>query len=147
MTIKINDIDAEWSIDCKIDKTSLDDEAIKVCELHNKYYKYYSQAKYEFKKLENYHKTLVKLKTDYYLGKLSDEDYSILKWPVNNKIILKTDLQLHLDSDKHIQESLLQLCEQETVLNYLETIIKSVQNRNFSIKNAIDFLKWTQGST
>lgn len=143
--MKFEDIEKLWSEDCYIDKSELAVESLKIPSLHHKYYKIYVSEKIMYKKMENDHKELMKRKYDYLTGKFSDDDYAATGWPVQNKIILKSDIPIHMDADKDLCNSLLKLAAQKEKADFLESIIKTLKDRNFTIKNAVDFLRWTSG--
>ena len=61
-------------------------------------------------------------------------------------MILKQDLSIYMDADKDIIELNLKIAYQMEKIDLLEAIIKSLTNRNFQIKSAIDWTKFMQGS-
>jgi hypothetical protein len=86
---------------------------------------------------------MIKDKWEYYTGK-SDPDVYKLK-PFNLKI-LRQDVDKYVNADedviklKHKKEYL------TTTVNYLEQIIRQINNRTFTIKNAIEWKKFTSGA-
>jgi hypothetical protein len=68
-------------------------------------------------------------------------------WTVPAKgMILKQDLPIYMDADKDIIDLNLRMAYQMEKIDLLESIIKSLMNRNFQIKSAIDWTKFMQGS-
>lgn len=145
--MNLQQIQELWSEDCKIDKSELDKESLRIPEIHNKYYKIFLGERIVYREMENEHNNLVKLKHQYYLGKFSDEDYKETGWSFQPKIISKLEIPMYLSSDKHMQDSLMKLSAQKEKIDYLDSIIRNLNNRNFIIKNAIDFLRWSHGTT
>ena len=134
-----------WSSDSKIIKEQLSDEALKIPQLHNKYYKIYFNERIILKKKKFEYKNLYKLKWEYYSGKISDEDLIKNNWePFQNKI-LRQDFPIYLDADEDLVKSLLNISFIEEKVEYLKDILKSIHARGFHIHDAIEFLKFVNG--
>jgi hypothetical protein len=54
-------------------------------------------------------------------------------------------MQKYLDADDKLSNSSLKIDYYDTILVYLESILKVIQNRTFQIKNAIEFMKFNAG--
>ncbi len=143
--MKLEDIESLWQQDSIIDRTDLDTESLKIPSLHSKYYKIFLREKVQLKAEETEYKQFFKLKHEYYTGKLSKEDLDQYGWEPF-QFILKGDLSIYMDADKEISERLLKLQVQREKVDLLESIIKSLNNRGFLIKNAIDFIKFSNGN-
>ena len=143
--MKLEEIEDEWSKDCKIDKSNLDNESLKIPELHNKYYKMYSRERAVLKKLENEYKHMIRVKKEYYSGELSQDELKQYGWPQFDLRVLKSDLNTYVDSDKDILELKMKLSLQSNKVDFLHSIIDTVIKRTFIIKHAIEFLKFTNG--
>ena len=61
-------------------------------------------------------------------------------------MILKADVPMYMEADKEIIDLSLKIGLQQEKVEFLESIIKSLNNRGYNIKAAIDFLKFTSGS-
>jgi hypothetical protein len=142
--MKLEEIEALWESDSKIDRTELDTESLKIPTLHSKYYKIYLREKVQLKAEEQEFKQFFKLKHEYYTGKLSQEDLKQYGWEPF-QFVLKNDIQVYLDSDKQLSERLLKLQVQREKVDLLQEIIKTLNGRGFLIKNAIDFIRFTSG--
>lgn len=141
--MKLEDIKSLAEQDHKIDKSNLDRESLKTPELHYKYYNMYVDELVLLKKFEMDYKRLLKEKTDYYLGRCSDEVY---KEKPLNKRILKQELDIYLDADSDMQLIVGKVEFQKIKCQYLEQFIKNVINsRSFHIRQAIDFLNFKNG--
>lgn len=139
----IEKIQEMWKEDSKIDIDDLHNESLKVPYLHAKYYEIYnnisllrkrSELQYKQKKLERY---------NYYNGKASPEVYQEEPFPY--KVRDKEGMQRYLDSDKLLSDIFMKIEYYDTILKYLEEIIKMISNRTYQIKNSIDFLKFQSG--
>jgi hypothetical protein len=143
--MKLEEIEALWEQDSKVDRTDLDNESLKIPTLHSKYYKIYLREKVQLKAEEQDYKIFYKLKHEYYTGKLSKEELDEHGWEPF-QFVLKNDLQVYIDADKHIADRLLKLQVQREKVDFLENIIKTLNGRGFLIKNAIDFIRFTSGA-
>ena len=54
-------------------------------------------------------------------------------------------MQKYLDADDKLSNSSLKIDYYDTILVYIESILKVIQNRTFQIKNAIEFMKFNAG--
>lgn len=141
----LDEIFENWTIDSKISKTELDDESIRTSLLHSKYLKMYSTEKLTLYKLEAEYKSLLKLKTEYFAGTLDTQTIKEKGWEPNQKIILKGDINIHIEADQDIQKISLKMGLQREKIYALESILKSVSNRGFQISTAVNFMKLMNG--
>ena len=141
--ITLDDVQHEWTIDSKIDPELLDEESIKIPQLHSKYLKYLSDVKLLKIKKEMEYKVLLREKFEYYTGKADEEVYK--EKPFDLKI-LKQDLSLYMESDTDIQALLARINYYEEIMFFLEKVLHCLNNRGFQIKNSIDWQKFMQGS-
>lgn len=131
-----------WDEDSLIDPDNLHEESLKIPALHAKYYKIYNNILLLKKMEEAKYKILRKDKWLYYTGKADPEVYK--KTPFDYKV-LKGDIDKYMDSDEDIIKSLSKLDYYETMLSYLESILKTILNRTYQIKNSIEYMKFTAG--
>jgi len=54
-------------------------------------------------------------------------------------------MQKYLDSDESLSSVSLKIDYYDTILNYIESILKVIQNRTYQIKNAVEFMKFQAG--
>jgi hypothetical protein len=144
--MKIEDIVSQWDVDCKIDETELDREATKIPKLHNKYLKIFMGERVVLFKLKAENKRLKKTLIEYYLGELDREELEELGRDQFYKKLLKNEIDTYIESDDLFIESTLKVSLQGEKVDYVEAIVKSLNNRNFQIKSAIDWVRFTQGS-
>ena len=133
-----NDVDR----DLKIDDTELDLESIRTPQLHNKYLKLYTKYSLQLKKAQDDYKILYRSKWEYYTGKADPDVYR--EKPFDLKI-LKADVAIYLDSDKEIQELGQKEAYIQAVVTYLEKILREINNRNWTIRNTIEWKKFIHG--
>ena len=135
----------EWRIDATVDSTELGIASLKIPELHSKYLKIYFDERRKLKALEFQSKDLSLKKYEYYNGKLSQEELDELDWEPFAKRLMKNEVDMYLDSDKDIINNNVRIITQKEKLAFLEEVLKNVNQRNFQIKNAIEWKKFTQG--
>ena len=61
------------------------------------------------------------------------------------KLATKGDIALFMDADEEIRELKGKIDYYETVVEYLQEVVKSISNRSFQIKNAIEWRKFEAG--
>lgn len=135
----------EWEIDSKIDSTELGQESIKIPQLHSKYMKELYLAKTLLNKVTNDYKRIARLKHQYYQGILSKEELDELGWDVQPLKILKSDIPMYIESDVELQDIKMRIKATEDKIEILEHIIKTLNNRGFLLKNAIEWAKFQHG--
>lgn len=144
--MKFDDIMHMWEQDAKMDRTELGEESVKIPLLHYKYYKLFVDEGLLYKKLEIDYKSLYKLKYEYYMGTLDQETIQQKGWEPNSLKILKADLAVYTDADSDLQHIQARLDVQKQKITFLESVIKSISNRGFLIKNAIDWERFKVGA-
>ena len=131
--------------DLVINENDLHTESLNTPQLHNKYLIFHENSKLELEKLEFQEKILKRNKWLYYTGKLGDDDMKRLNWEPFDYTILKTDIPMFLDSDEDMQKIRAKISLQKSVVDYLEEVVKIVSSRQWNIKSAIEWIKFTQG--
>jgi len=144
--MKIEDIVLEWDKDSKIDETELDREATKIPRIHNKYLKIFMGERVQLFKLKAENKRIRKTLLEYYLGELGREELEEINREQFYKKLLKNEVDTYIESDDMYIDHTLKVCLQQEKVDYVEAIIKSLNNRNFQIKSAIDWARFTNGS-
>ena len=134
------------TIDLQMDKTELDIESMKTPQLHNKYLILYGDERLILGKMNSDLSKLKKNKWLYYTGKLSEEELKEFGWDPFELTILKTDTEKFIDADDNIILLSNKILLQKEKVNYLENVIKIINNRQWSIRSSIDWVKFTQGS-
>jgi hypothetical protein len=141
--MNLDEIQDMWKKDSVIDPDNLHDESLKIPQLHAKYYTLYNTITLLREKArETYNK--VKLERyNYYSGKAPAEVYDQEPFPY--KVRDKEALQRHLDADERLNKIDLKIRYYDIMLKFLEEIIKTVSNRTFQIKNAIEWNRFQAG--
>ena len=129
--------------DFKLDDTELDTESTKIPLLHNKYLQHYNKFSLLLKKSEYDHKTMLRDKWEYYTGKADPSVYQEKPFVIK---VLKADVHIYMDSDPDLQKADQKVAYLNQIVKYLEQVLRSVNNRTFLIKNAIEWKKFTSGA-
>ena len=139
----LEELQAEADKDLVIDDTELDTESLKTPILHNKYLQYYNKFNLLLKKSQWEERTLNREKWEYYTGK---SDPSVYKEKPFDLKVLKADDHIYINSDEDLQKIQAKVVYQEAIVNYLEQILRMINNRSFTIKNAIEWRRFTSGA-
>ena len=143
--MKLDDIRKSVAKDISMDDTQLDVESLKTPQLHNKYLNMLHDERFELKKMKFDYSKLLRLKWEYYTGKMSEETLKDLNWQPFDLKILNQDIDKYLESDDDLILIQHKLTYQEEKVSYLESVIKSITQRNWEIRNAIEWRKFING--
>lgn len=143
--MKLEDIVSDWDKDCKMDETELGEESTNIPVVHNKYLKIYIGENAQLKRMFAQRSKLKRTLQEYYLGELDQDELEELGRDQFYKKLLKNEVDTYIESDDDFIELNLKVALQQEKVNYLDAVLKSINNRGFQIKNAIDWLKFTNG--
>ena len=130
----------EWATDSQLPRNNLDEASRETPKLQAKYLTLLSQVKLRLKKAEMDQKSLLRLKWEWYNGKMSEEKIKELGWdfdPLNGLKIMKGEMDYYYDSDKEIQESELKIQYLNTLIDTLKEIVNNLNWRHQTIGNMI----------
>ena len=143
MVLDLEMIQKMWEEDSKIDLDNLHTESINIPKLHAKYFEIYNNIVLLKKKAEQQRKNTRHERYEYFSGKADPAIY--VDKPFPKKIRDKDTMQKYLDSDESLSSVSLKIDYYDTILNYIESILKVIQNRTYQIKNAVEFMKFQAG--
>ena len=141
--MNLEQIQEMWEKDSHIDPDNLHDESLKIPQLHSKYYTLYNtitllreraREQYSKVRLERY---------NYYTGKATAEVYAEEPFPY--KVREKDAIQRHLEADDKMNKVDMKIKYYDTMLKFLEEIIRNISGRTYQIKNAIEWNKFQAG--
>ena len=138
--MKLEDIQELWNRDREIDYTELGTESIRIPLIHDKYLKIFTDERIRLKGVEFELSKMVRAKTEYYSGKMSQEELERRGWEQYLERLLKNEISNYIESDEDVIKLKQQLVVLQEKINYLESIIKMINNRGFQIKNAFLFV-------
>ena len=130
--------------DLHIDDEHLDTESLKNQEIKAKYLEHKSRYELLLFKAKGDYKRLYREKWEYYGGKADAKIYATKPFDLK---VLKTDLSIYITADEEIIDAENKIGYLETVVDYIKGVIKSVDNRGWDIKNAIEWKKFEAGVT
>jgi hypothetical protein len=133
-----------WEEDAPIDKTALDSAATDAPRLHHKYLTMLMDLK--ARKIAINHKLegLKKEKELYYSGQATANDYK--EKPFDLKLKTKAGVDKHVNTDPEVVAIEQKIEYINILLEGLNHILEQIKWRNQSIKNAIDWVRFTSGS-
>ena len=124
--------------DLEVDDETLDKESYKKQELYAKYLDHKTNFELLSYKAKGDYKILFRDKWEYYGGKADAKIY--VTKPFDLKV-LKTDLNIYIESDEDIIKLEHKIAYLETTIKYIDGVLRSIQSRGWDIKNAI---RWKQ---
>ena len=127
----------------KINDVELDLESLKTPQLHNKYMKHLTKFKLMLSKAETDLYSVKKNLWEYYTGKADASVYA--QKPFNLKL-LKQDVEQYILSNEDYIKAKQKVDYLSTTVDFLDRTIRQISNRGFTIKNAIDWRKFTSGA-
>ena len=130
--------------DLKVDNEHLDTESLKNQEIKANYLDHKSRYELLLYKAKGDYKRMYRDKWEYYGGKADAKIYAAKPFDLK---VLKTDLAVYISADEEIMNAENKIGYLETVIDYIKGVIKSVDNRGWDIKNAIEWKKFEAGVT
>ena len=145
--MNVEEILGEWKKDSTIRIDDLVVEGMDVPSLHSKYLTLLSQKRLALKRLKVERDVLTKDLHDYFLGHLNTDSEKLKEMqrePFEFRV-LKNEIFTYIQSDGVMIKMNAKIAYAEESVDVLTEILKSINNRNFAIKNSLDFMKMTQG--
>ena len=140
----LDELKMEVYLALKVNDEKLDTEALKNQELYAKYLDHKSRFELLLHKAKGDYKKMYREKWEYYGGKADAKIYASKPFDLK---VLKTDLGVYISADEEIIDAENKIGYLETVVDYIKGVIKSVDNRGWDIKNAIEWKKFEAGVT
>ena len=141
--MNLEKIQEMWQKDSVIDPDNLHDESLRIPQLHSKYYTLYNTITLLREKANKTYKEIRLERHNYYTGKAPADVY--VQDPFPYKVREKDAIQRHMEADDRVSEAELKIRYYDVMLKFLEEIIKTISNRTFQIKNAIEWHKFQSG--
>jgi len=141
--MNLDKIQEMWQKDSVIDPDNLHDESLKIPQLHSKYYTVYNTVTLLREKARTNYNTIRLERYNYYTGKAEPEVY--VEEPFPYKVREKDAIQRYMDADEKLIKVDLKIKYYDSTLKFLEEIIRTISNRTYQIKNAIEWHKFQAG--
>ena len=142
--MNLDELKLQVQNDLRINDEHLDTESLKNQEIKAKYLDHKSRYELLLFKAKGDYKRLYREKWEYYGGKADAKIYATKPFDLK---VLKTDLSVYITSGEDIINAENKVGYLETVVDYIKGVIKSVDNRGWDIKNAIEWKKFEAGVT
>lgn len=125
-----------------VDQEKLDQESYKNQNIKPKWLEYRTRYDQLLIMRRSDHQRLWREKWEYYGGKADAKVYAAKPFDIK---VLKTDLQMYIQSDDDILELQSKISYYESIVKYIDGVIKSIDNRGWDIRNATDWKKFEAG--
>ncbi len=142
----LENIQDEWEKNSKIDYSNLGTESIRIPVIHDKYLKIFIDERIRLKGMEFELSKLVRSKTNYYKGEMTEDELEERGLEQFQGRLLKNEISNYIETDDDYIKIKQNIVVQQEKINYLDSIIKQLNNRGFQIKNALDWLKFSRGT-
>ena len=142
--MNLDELKLQVQRDLKVDDEHLDTESLKNQEIKATYLDHKSRYELLLFKAKGDYKRLYREKWEYYGGKADAKIYASKPFDLK---VLKTDLSVYITSDEEVIDAENKIGYLETIVDYIKGVIKSVDNRGWDIKNAIEWKKFEAGVT
>lgn len=143
----LDEILDQWDIDSKIDETNIGHEAARNPQLHAKYIRLLSTVKLQLRSSESRYLTARKLHTRYFNGELNRAELTMLGW---DQFQGTKPLKTQMDDNLLCAPELIKLTDKieyfMTVKTVLESILKEISNRVWTVKTSFEYQKMMNGN-
>tara|TARA_B100000965_G_C19530342_1_gene730811 strand:- start:5 stop:436 length:432 start_codon:yes stop_codon:yes gene_type:complete len=140
--MNLDEIQSLWDADSKLDPDNLHTVSTDIPALHAKYYRILNRVLLLKKSEENKFKVLRKEKWQYYSGKADPQVY--IDKPFDHKV-LRQDVDKYMDADEDLIKQLSKIDYYQVMISYLDSILKTIGNRTYQVKNAIEWQQFIRG--
>jgi|TARA_Y100000004_G_scaffold181038_1_gene226296 hypothetical protein len=149
---KFEKIRAEWAEDSQVDfefknkqyTADLGKISMEIPFQHNKYLNHYTDLSQIKTSLEFEVRKLVREKREYYSGEAEAKVYA--EKPFGSSIKTADKMKVYLESDDDIINTEAKIKYIDQMLYFLDHVLKMVSQRNFHVKNAIEWEKFINGN-
>ena len=132
-----------WKKDSVIDTDLYCEESTKIPQLHMRYMEFHNTFSLMKRERDLEMRRLIREKWLYYKGKAPSKIYKDL--PFDLKLTTKEEINMFIESDDDICKLQYKIGYIEQMITFLDSVLKQIGNRNFQIKNAIDWEKFKNG--
>lgn len=148
--IKLDDVLDMWKRDAEIEEMNLDESSRKTASLHAKYLELLTTTKLLLRRKEAQQKILLLDKWKYYTGQLTKDEMDEKGWDYNPfggaSKPLKSDMSYYYEADPELQKSQATIEYLQECITALESIMTNLTWRHQTIKNMIEWRKFTSGA-
>lgn len=127
-----------WETDAVIDQTEPSKELLKIPKYHSKYLGILTKHKIASKRAHFDYLRMRKTKTEYFTGKLSQEELEEYGWEPF-QFVLKSDMNTYLEADKDLIKLLEKKVYHDECVSVIESIMNELKQRTWQLR---DFISW-----
>lgn len=132
-----------WDGDAGIDKHNLDQASVDVPKLHHKYLSIYMEMRSRKLALTHKLEDVKKEKELYYSGQATSDVYK--DKPFDTRLKTKSGVERHVMTDADVVLIVQKIEYVDVMLEGVNHILEQIKWRSSSIKNAIDWARFTSG--
>ena len=143
----LEDLLEAWGEDASLDNVELDRASMTTPVIHARYMRLLSESRIVLRGLETGRRELSRTLRDYYCGYLNDpEVLESLKRPPYPRKLIRTELDTYVNSDEEMLnlDNRIAVCRE--YVEACQEILKQVNNRNWTVRNIIEWRRLTQFS-
>jgi hypothetical protein len=141
----IDQLIAEWEVDCVIDEDDIGRSALRTPNLHAKYLRVLIDYKLKKVKYTSDLNELKLLKTKHIKGHLTTEELKELNWEPFQFRVLKGEIDEYLQADPDIQKIQTKIEYCTSAIYLLDSILQELKSRSFHTRVAMDWIKFRAG--
>lgn len=141
--MRIEEIMEMFNNDAVINRAKLETESMETPKLYSKYLNMLHTEVGKLKLMISKKKVMELQKFHYYTGSATPEEYR--DNPFEHRV-LKSDLPIYINADKDVRMLDDKIELQTNKVKYLESCVKGIANRQWSIRSAIDMIKFNSGA-
>ena len=127
------------------DEVDLDEAALSIPHLHQKWSTILMEEKLRMRKLTREQNRWLKIMIEYYSGKLSEEELTEYNLEPFALKVLKKDIDTYINADQTLNDFEDIVDKQENLLALIDRKMKEISNRQWYIRCAIDHRKFMSG--
>lgn len=134
----------DWEKDSPIDRTEPGKEVSRIPNLHAKYARELYKNSLLLKKFKTDHAKILKKKSDYYSGRMDEEE--LQKFGLKPfKFMLKDDILKYIEADEEIINIKLKIALYEEMVAFLTAVLRQLNDRTYQMRAFIDWEKFIGG--
>ena len=144
--MRLDELQAEWEVDCNIDQTKPDVESARSPHLHSKYINELVAYKLKLVKSQADLNELIAKKRKYYRGEMTREELEAEGWQQWQLRSLKSEIDQLIEADPDVVKIVTREQYLKITIMFLESVLGEIRSRSFNCKNIIEFAKFRAGA-
>ena len=132
-----------WKTDSIIDPDKYGEESVRIPQLHMRYMEFFNTFSLMKKDRESEMRMMVRDKWVFYKGKAPASVYK--EMPFDLKLTTNDEIKMFIAADDEVRKLQLKIDYIEQVIFFLDGILRQLNNRNYQIKNAIEWERFQSG--